>query len=1688
MSDKKGKPQFSPTKRGINSFEEGDSKELFPELPAFFADINQLLKEDTLIKAYEREFLYETEREWVVQAKKYFPVDPACRPEPFSEPTDINADCVGEGVDSTVEVNASPSAQEDADERESTHYTDPFASEYMTSAYFSKGWQEYQHKPCEAFEAALQKDIAEAAAALEQDQKEHEEEEQSGTPSPPPPRGERDKTVKVVKEFHQLFPHDDILVRESEQQCLPSLTYRDVLRLSRKGIRHTLSGRSYGTLLLKPSCRRIIINYHCVTRILLNKIFLFFGYIGDAIDRASKRKKLPYTHHYLGQDVPSLLLLKAAKRVELSAAQSLSQLRQGRAGKYAGGRNAVQQNTKHSDPSVGAGDAPQSIPIDEFCRYVVPVEEVATVTAPEVSTLHLSSVHRPEGKKKEEESKEPASKGIDSTPRKETTNLPRSATKPRKQPRIPAPNQDPDRLPSNSESVQHEDQITHAIKSLPHSYFNLMLPSADINAADAEPTSSRKPPPLDLHGVEESRSPRVATSRDGRRSARLDLNPPMAMIDGDGVLIARDLSKGNKKQGEKKRPRKDDLLSDRSPRTSPRRPADESRSGETGAAMANEGGLGSNRTSSKIVPSEDPQKGGENVQENGGSNAKRGGPPRRGKEESKKAIDRQKQKDQQDLREREKLFVIPLQQPEEIQNHIDIKPEPGVQVRRPPAAAPPTTKQGRPGPKNRKDEPQVLLDGGDYIISENQQRWTDATKSSAGTGREKKGTEDGQPKKTGTNLVAPVSKANPLLSKVPAMEEKQKRLAEAASSKGAHREIRRSVPKIMKPSHPEGLDSAGNRPGRIVVAQSSQRSVDRLPQLPVLNPSKRNEMLLKQTKRSSLTEQQRFNILTAAGVIITHRTCTSEKAAVGFTMAPKNKVKDQKRGKGGKSLTQKEGKLMLNNPLIPPELDEDIDDDLAFDSEDERLYGGFFSGENSSNTNNSQKSKGKIDIYNYHEDGQTSDDDDNYIGLDEMLDINVNEEEKNRTTKNVSPNKPSTRTPKKKSTGKELALDETLFPDQEHQAAFNSTLRKIVQSEEKSSAAARLGKALDSAHSMISVDLEDKVKDAITRKKVREVTEENMSKYKSLLKELNNSKHVQLPLPAPESNPIPTSIGSIVATSQVRVRNETQGNTANKKVAQQLGNRMHRLLGSAGLTPKEESDGQAHPFGDMKSSGEQPTMQYMSKLKAMLASENSRRKRLNKIKSKTYRRILRKEKERDKEKKEKALELLNPELARKRLAEKLTKARAEERVTQKHKNTSAWVKHAKKFAQFDTQAKDAINEQLSLHQQLMQKMEAEAGEDNYQRYVGEEEGNESSEADEQLVDDLLQSKDSDVGNRIASKLWEDIKEMDSLTPAVARARQELREMKFMKNAREREMKSHADELNRLRNDVRRSAHGSDEMPTKKILGHLSFLKQQDSTENIVLHSEHEQNMSASGTPRSMETTPDDEAGEFAGARAVLSSSCVSRVSVLPGENPASLTQPASDNLKRKEDDSLQLSRADDLNNNQAYLVSRAFADDDLDEEFQKEKDTQVNVMLKPDDVNQNLPGWGEWGGEDERLNKRHQAKLHHTEMQKNIERSFLKRSRADAVLDHVIINHDGVELVPDRMKLHMVPRPFSNPQEFARSMRQPVGPEWTSALSFVEGVQPRVEVRQGHAVVPLDLSLRTKKAKTKRRKVELPAS
>ncbi|KAI9745574.1 MAG: hypothetical protein M1818_001108 [Claussenomyces sp. TS43310] len=137
------------------------------------------------------------------------------------------------------------------------------------------------------------------------------------------------------------------------------------------------------------------------------------------------------------------------------------------------------------------------------------------------------------------------------------------------------------------------------------------------------------------------------------------------------------------------------------------------------------------------------------------------------------------------------------------------------------------------------------------------------------------------------------------------------------------------------------------------------------------------------------------------------------------------------------------------------------------------------------------------------------------------------------------------------------------------------------------------------------------------------------------------------------------------------------------------------------------------------------------------------------------------------------------------------------------------------------------------------------------------------------------------------------------------------------------------------------------------------------------------------------------------------------------------------------------------------LVERAFAGADVVADFATDK---LHVIDDEDEtVTENtLPGWGSWTGEG--LRKR--------EKQKNRGRSLTRskgvkgQDRKDAKLERVIINEKCVKK-NGRYLASSLPHPFETRQQYERSLRLPVGPEWTTKETFQEATKPRVLVKQG---------------------------
>eukprot|EP00744_Colponema_vietnamica_P004448 GILI01006640.1.p1 GENE.GILI01006640.1~~GILI01006640.1.p1 ORF type:complete len:1099 (+),score=393.71 GILI01006640.1:64-3360(+) len=824
-----------------------------------------------------------------------------------------------------------------------------------------------------------------------------------------------------------------------------------------------------------------------------------------------------------------------------------------------------------------------------------------------------------------------------------------------------------------------------------------------------------------------------------------------------------------------------------------------------------------------------------------------------------------------------------------------------------------------------------------------------------------------------------------------------------------------------------------------------------------------------------------------------------------------------------------------------------------------------------------------------------------------------------------------------------------------------SSIKALVDESEgvdKGKTSTRLLAAVNNRKSLLTEDIDEYEKTKQDRSQTREIVAKGLKKYDGVLKEQQMAKHLQFPLNVSDADAVPHSLGGMAAAL---INKNEKAAAASAAAAQADGSaavpqnslaaKMQALLESSGLATKkkapsdgsgafkegqegfvdirdrpegaEDNEGDENEFAmNRGGTSENPDRNYMAMLKAKLGYEIARRTRFNKIKSKTYRRILRKEEERETQRREQAAEILDPEGARRKRMEKMEKDRALERVTQKHKNTSKWVRHVKGIAKFDDNAKDAIQQQLLQHQRLMTKMDEDAGAE-WETYDEAEKASQAeSEEQDRIVDELVNAEGEKP--KSSSLFWnKDKKDEEKKDPKdmtfIDKARKELNSMGFMQKAKQREEKEYQDQVEKLQSDVARYKRGEalehvdedgnekSESSKKASQASNSSGRKRFTAANAVIHTEqtaedeamekllskvnHEnddfterrddeddepnkskQQTAAEATDKKLKklkvkaapltsggiaannnfaaaaeeldaadrekaALADAEAdrSDFVGLRKLkglgdaaskekkttkrgraatadedafhgrdgataeeatpaatqtTNKSSSTRITLHPTSfndiipvaaisssstpgNSTSASQSASGESDAEGAHQLQ----------QEYLASRAFAKDDIDEDFLKMKEQQVEAIMKPKDKNATLPGWGEWGGEHQRLNTRHKAKVEQMELQRSLQKSALMKARADAHLDHVIISHE-VDLVPGKYALHMIPRPFSNAKEYALSMRQPVGPEWNTPMSFKETTQPRITTIQGAVIEPMDLSLRKEKAKTKRRKVE----
>lgn len=139
---------------------------------------------------------------------------------------------------------------------------------------------------------------------------------------------------------------------------------------------------------------------------------------------------------------------------------------------------------------------------------------------------------------------------------------------------------------------------------------------------------------------------------------------------------------------------------------------------------------------------------------------------------------------------------------------------------------------------------------------------------------------------------------------------------------------------------------------------------------------------------------------------------------------------------------------------------------------------------------------------------------------------------------------------------------------------------------------------------------------------------------------------------------------------------------------------------------------------------------------------------------------------------------------------------------------------------------------------------------------------------------------------------------------------------------------------------------------------------------------------------------------------------------------------------------------------QRELVRAAFVEGTQAEDFEEELETAERT--KEEEAARDalkLAGWGHWTGAGVRPRKPPAPK------KAGAETPARKKSRVKVF--------EGASKVNAKFFVDKVPFPYMNPAQYERQMRMPSGPEWNTMQSHKDRIKPKVVVRAGAVVTPL---------------------
>lgn len=552
------------------------------------------------------------------------------------------------------------------------------------------------------------------------------------------------------------------------------------------------------------------------------------------------------------------------------------------------------------------------------------------------------------------------------------------------------------------------------------------------------------------------------------------------------------------------------------------------------------------------------------------------------------------------------------------------------------------------------------------------------------------------------------------------------------------------------------------------------------------------------------------------------------------------------------------------------------------------------------------------------------------------------------------------------------------------------------------------------------------IQDRIDRAAAFETVKEQVSRWQPAVKELREASVLKFPLK--ESAKIQSNNNSLASTFKASNGMEQEIST---------------ILRESGL----QSEKAISAFEDLEMA--KLSVEDVKKRRAELAimrdlmfRQERKAKRQNKIKSKAYRKVHRKEK--DKMRAELEETEGNPvEIFRKR-----EEQRARERMELRHKNTGKWAQKMISRADHSEGSRAAITEQLQRSEDLERKIR---GVENR----GDDDDDDSEDDD----DDDGGGNASLSGNLLVDDVSQPLPNKGVFA------------MKFMRDADEEE--------SRLANEQDEYDEEQSEKIQGQNQGRLSFhpAALRDAKDGI---SEHPVSHSEAGASRSEAEL--DRAKIMPEPRTRSSISTIIHVLGASSTDTKKQKRPQlhQGRIKATSSEDLSRSRAsgtgDDVDEipalllnkgqvgqKQADLVARAFASEDVVAQFEASKEV-TRQEDAPQEIDETLPGWGSWIGNGI------QKRPHSKRFVRHVDGIDVDK-RKDAKLKHVVINEKRMKQAKTLLS-QSVPFPFETKTQYERSLGLPIGPEWTTRTNFQQQITPHVIKRQGAVIAPMEKPFR----------------